>query len=58
MRNVTGIATQGYLYGSVTSYKIMYSVNAKQWVDYVDNTTMKSKVSDMAFLKQLLQLQS
>ncbi|XP_046847060.1 lactadherin-like [Xenia sp. Carnegie-2017] len=44
VRNVTGIATQGYLYGSVTSYKIMYSVNAKQWVDYVDNTTMKSKI--------------
>ena len=44
VRNVTGLATQGYVYGSVTSYQIMYSVNGKQWFQYKDNSTMKSKV--------------
>lgn len=44
VRNVTGLATQGYLYGSVTSYQIMYSINGKQWFQYKDNSTMKAKV--------------
>ncbi|CAB4005089.1 Hypothetical predicted protein [Paramuricea clavata] len=44
VRNVSGLATQGYVYGSVTSYQIMYSVNGKQWFQYKDNSTMKSKI--------------
>ena len=48
VRNVTGLATQGYVYGSVTSYQIMYSVNGRQWSAYKDNSTTKSKVCTTA----------
>ena len=41
---MTGLATQGYFFGSVTSYQIMYSVNGRQWSAYKDNSTTKSKV--------------
>lgn len=42
VRNVTGVATQGYDYGAAVSlYKIMYSINGKQWFNYKENNTDK-----------------